>query len=183
MSTAQSTETTALPVGVWTTDPIHSSLEFSVKHMVVATFRSRLPDFGATLEASEDGAALRGVGRVASVVTPEPNLTAHLQSPDFFDAENAPELTFVSTGVSRDGDRVEIDGDLQIRGATQPVTLAGTVGKQGTDAYGQERFNLALATTIDRTQFGVDWNNPLPNGEPSLANDVDLTAELYLVNA
>ena len=111
MSTAQtSTETTALPAGVWTRDPIHSSLEFSVKHMVVATFRSSLPDFDSTLTVDDRGAVLEGVGRVASVVTPDPNLTGHLQSPDFFDAELHPEVRFRSTEIVRRGDEIRVVG-------------------------------------------------------------------------
>jgi polyisoprenoid-binding protein YceI len=181
LSTIEST--TALPVGTWNVDPVHSQVGFAVEY-VVGTFRGSFSPVDAKLAVAEDGSAtLSGKAPVSGIKVQDENLEAHLQSPDFFDAENAPELTFASTAVRRTGDSLEIDGDLQIRGATQPVTLAGTVGKQGTDAYGQERFNLSLATTIDRTQFGIDWNNPLPNGEPSLANDVQLTAELYLVKA
>jgi polyisoprenoid-binding protein YceI len=111
------------------------------------------------------------------------NLEAHLQSPDFFDAERAPEIAFTSTDVTRSGGEISIAGELQIRGTARPVTLTGTVSEPKQDAFGQDRFNLTLETTIDRTLFGIDWNNPLPNGEPSLANDVTLSAELYLVRA
>ena len=172
-----------LPTGTWNVDPVHSQVGFAVDY-VVGTFRGSFSPVDATLAVAEDGTAtLTGTAPVNGVKVQDENLEAHLQSPDFFDAERAPEITFRSTDVRRTGDAVEIEGELSIRGTSRPVTLAGTVGPRGTDPYGQERFNLTLATTVDRTQFGIDWNNPLPSGEPSLANDVTLTAELYLVRA
>jgi polyisoprenoid-binding protein YceI len=175
--------TTALPVGTWNIDAVHSQVGFAVDY-VVGTFRGSFAPVDAKLEVAEDGSAtLTGKAPVSGVKVQDENLETHLQSPDFFDAERAPEITFTSTSVRRSGDELEIDGELQIRGASLPVTLTGTAGEQGVDAYGQNRFNLKLETTIDRTQFGIVWNNPLPNGEPSLANDVTLTAELYLVKA
>ena len=182
MSTIETTKQ-GLPVGTWNVDPVHSQVGFAVEY-VVGTFRGSFSPVDARLEVAEDGTAtLSGKAPVSGVKVQDENLEAHLQSPDFFDAERAPEITFTSTSVRRTGDELEIDGDLQIRGTSQPVTLAGTVGKQATDAFGQERFNLKLEAVIDRTQFGIAWNNPLPNGEPLLANDVTLTAELYLVKA
>jgi polyisoprenoid-binding protein YceI len=173
----------ALPVGTWNVDPVHSQVGFAVEY-VVGTFRGSFSPVDAKLDVAEDGTAtLSGKAPVSGVKVQDENLQAHLQSPDFFDAENAPEITFTSTGVSRTGDRVEIDGDLSIRGTSQPVTLTGAVGEQKVDAYGQDRFRLTLETTVDRTRFGIDWNTPLPNGEQALANDVTLTAELYLVKA
>ena len=181
MSTIEST--TALPVGAWNVDPVHSQVGFAVEY-VVGTFRGSFSPVDAKLDVGETGGAmLTGKAPVSGIRVQDENLEAHLQSPDFFDAENAPELSFTSTSVRRDGSSVEIDGDLQIRGASQPVTLAGTVSEPKTDAFGNERFNLKVETTIDRTQFGLNWNNPLPNGEPSLANDVTITGELYLVRA
>jgi polyisoprenoid-binding protein YceI len=172
-----------LPVGTWNVDPVHSQVGFAVEY-VVGTFRGSFAPVEASLEVAEDGsAALTGKAPVSGVKVQDENLEAHLQSPDFFDAERAPEITFTSTDVRVEDGRVEIPGELEIRGASLPVTLAGTVGKAGTDPWGNERFNLSLETVIDRTQFGIAWNNPLPNGEPSLANDVTLTAELYLVQA
>jgi polyisoprenoid-binding protein YceI len=178
-------ETTAqaLPVGTWNIDAVHSQVGFAVQYNA-GTFRGSFSPVDAKLEVAEDGTAtLSGKAPVSGVKVQDENLEAHLQSPDFFDAERAPEITFSSTDVRRSGDEVEIEGELRIRGASQPVTLKGTAGEQSVDAYGQNRFNLKLEAAIDRTQFGVNWNNPLPNGEPSLANDVALTAELYLVKA
>jgi polyisoprenoid-binding protein YceI len=111
------------------------------------------------------------------------NLEAHLQTPDFFDAERHPQLRFASTGVTRDGDSITIDGEITIKGETRPIQLHGTIGEPMADLFGNERFGLKLEGALDRTQFGVSWNSPLPSGEPALANDVSLVAELQLVKA
>lgn len=178
------TETkTALPSGTWQLDPVHSHVGFAVDY-IIGTFRGTFSPIEATLEVAEDGTAkLTGSAPVSGVKVQDENLAAHLQSPEFFDAERAPEITFASTDIRRDGDRVEIDGELAIKGATLPVQLEGTITDPADDPYGNVRIGLDLSTVIDRTAFGIDWNNPLPSGEPALANDVTLNAELYLVKA
>ena len=177
-----STQTqTALPTGTWNLDPVHSQVGFAVDYMV-GTFRGTFSPVEAKLDVADDGSAtLTGRAPVTGVNVQDENLAAHLQSPEFFDAERAPEITFSSTDIRRDGDRVEIDGELGIKGATQPVSLEGTITDPAEDPYGNLRIGLDVKTTVDRTQFGLDWNNPLPNGEPALANDVSLTANLYFV--
>jgi polyisoprenoid-binding protein YceI len=173
----------ALPTGTWNVDPVHSQVGFAVEY-VAGTFRGSFSPVDASLAVADDGTAtLSGKAPVNGVKVQDENLEAHLQSPDFFDAERAPEIAFTSTDVTRSGGEISIAGELQIRGTARPVTLTGTVSEPKQDAFGQDRFNLTLETTIDRTLFGIDWNNPLPNGEPSLANDVTLSAELYLVRA
>jgi polyisoprenoid-binding protein YceI len=176
--------TTQLPVGTWNVDPVHSQVGFAVEY-VVGTFRGSFSPVDAKLVVTEDGSAvLSGKAPVNGVKVQDENLEAHLQSPDFFDAENAPEISFDSNDVSiSDGGKIAIEGALEIRGTSQPVTLTGTISQPKVDAYGLDRFNLSLETAIDRTQFGINWNTPLPNGEQALANDVTLTAELYLVRA
>jgi polyisoprenoid-binding protein YceI len=181
MSTIETTSQ-ALPTGTWNADPVHSHVGFAVEY-VGGTFRGTFSPFDATLDVSDSGARLRGSAPVAGVKVQDDNLTAHLQSPDFFDAERAPELRFESTEIARDGGRVEVGGEITIRGETQPVHLAGTISDPADDPFGGVRFQLVLEGTVDRTQFGLNWNNPLPSGEPSLANDVTLRAELFLVRA
>jgi polyisoprenoid-binding protein YceI len=109
------------------------------------------------------------------------NLSTHLLSPEFFDADRAPKITFSASDIARDGDAVTVNGELTIKGTTQQVTLTGTITDPIQDAYGNDRIGLTLETIVDRTSFGLKWNLPLPNGKPALANDVELTAELYLV--
>ena len=168
----------ALPTGTWNADPVHSDVGFSVDYMA-GTFRGTFSRFGAELV---DG-RLHGTADVASIQVKDPDLEAHLQSPEFFDAERHPQLTFRSRQVRRSGDELKIDGEITIKGHTEPVEIRGTVSDPIDDPFGNERFGLRLETTIDRSKFGVTWNNPLPNGEPALANEVRVVAELQLVNA
>lgn len=174
MSTIE--QTTAIPTGTWQADTVHSKLGFEVPY-AVSTFGGDVTDFEAALE---DG-TLKGAGRVETLQVKDEQLKAHLMSPEFFDSERNPEVTFVSTAIRRDGDSVEVDGDLTLKGITKPVTLTGTATGPTVDHFGSNRIGFALQTTIDRTQFDMNWNMPLPNGEPALANDVTLKADLTLV--
>jgi len=176
MSTIEETQT--LPTGTWGIDPVHSEIGFSVDYMA-GTFRGTFSKFDAKVV---DG-RLEGTAEVGSVQVKDPNLEAHLQTPDFFDAERNPQLRFVSNEVSRSGDRVTIDGEITIKGETRPIELTGTISDPIDDPFGNERFGLKVEGELDRTQFGVSWNNPLPTGEPALANQVKLIGELQFVKA
>jgi polyisoprenoid-binding protein YceI len=168
---------TALPTGTWGLDRVHSSIGFSVKHLLVANFRGGFDTFDVTLDA--DG--LRGTVDVTSVDVSEPNLNGHLLAPDFFDAERHPELSFRSTAIRTTGESLEIDGELTVKGVTKPVSIAGILSGPVTHLDDSRRIGLELETVIDRTAFGLDWNAPLPNGGFALGNDVKLRAELELV--
>jgi polyisoprenoid-binding protein YceI len=175
--------TTTLPTGTWKVDATHSQVGFAVDYMV-GTFRGTFSPFDATLSVTDDGSALlEGSAPVSGVRVQDERLAGHLQTPDFFDAERTPEIHFRSTAIDLPGEQVTINGDLTIRGETLPVVLNGTVGDPADDPYGGVRFVLRLEGTIDRTAFGVNWNNPLPNGDPALANEVTLTAELNFVRS
>ena len=176
MTTLQ--ETKALPTGTWNVDPVHSEIGFSVDYMA-GTFRGTFAKFDAS---SADG-RLEGTADVASVQVKDPNLEAHLQGPEFFDAERHPQLRFAADDVVRNGNEITVHGEITIKGETRPIELTGTTSEPITDPWGSERFGLKLEGTVDRTAFGVSWNNPLPTGEPALANDVTLTADLQLVKA
>ena len=176
MTTLQETKT--LPTGTWKVDSVHSELGFSVDYMA-GKFRGAFSKFDAELA---DG-RLEGTADVSSVQVKDPSLEAHLQTPDFFDAERHPQLRFVADDVVRSGNEVTVRGEITIKGETRPIELHGTTSDPITDPWGNERFGLKLEGTIDRTAFGVSWNNPLPTGEPALANDVELTADLQLVQA
>jgi|SRR5437763_1168465 len=176
MTTLQETKT--LPTGTWKVDSVHSELGFSVDYMA-GTFRGTFSKFDAELA---DG-RLEGTADVSSVQVKDPSLEAHLQTPDFFDAERHPQLRFVADDVVRSGNEVTVRGEITIKGETRPIELHGTISDPITDPWGSERFGLKLEGTVDRTAFGVSWNNPLPTGEPALANDVKLTADLQLVKA
>lgn len=171
------TEQTSIPTGTWQHDPVHSSISFSVKHNTVMTFSGQFGQWEATLA---DG-RLDGSADVTSVRVEDENLTGHLQTPDFFDAEQFPKLQFASSSIERDGDRISISGDLTIKGTTNPIELAGTISGPVTDAYGNERVGLDLETTINRHDFGVSWNADLPGGGTILADDVTINANLALI--
>ena len=177
MSSTQ--QATGVPTGTWNVDPVHSSIGFAVKHSGVMTFRGTFDEFDARLV---DG-RLEGSAEVASVRVDDPNLAGHLQTPDFFDAEQHPELRFVSKTIEREGDRVSIDGDLTLRGVTRPVEIAGTATGPVTDGYGNERIGLDLETVVNRRDFGINWGADLPSGGPMLADEVTITANLALVQA
>jgi polyisoprenoid-binding protein YceI len=179
---ATATETqTKLPAGTWKVDQTHSSANFAVKHMVVATFRGGFENVDATLDVGDDGVG-RLVGSVdaGSIVVKDENLQAHLGSPDFFDTERYPELRFASTAIRRDGDELVIDGELTIKDHTHAVEARGTITDPHETLGGAIKIGVALETVIDRTQFGLEWNAPLPKGGFALADDVKLTIELEL---
>jgi polyisoprenoid-binding protein YceI len=165
-----------LPAGLWEVDRAHSSIGFAIDYLA-GTFRGTFGDFDAAVEHG----VLTGSARVGSVQVKDKYLAAHLQGPDFFDAQLNPELSFASVAVTREGDAVTIDGAVTIKGHTEPVEVVGTISGPITDQYDGERFGLALETTIDRDSFGVSWNTPLPGGDQALSWDVTITAELQLL--
>ena len=165
----------AIPTGTWTLDKTHSSVSYAVRHSGVSLFKGGLTDFDAVLEDR----ALRGSADVASITVQDENLEGHLLSPDFFDAERFPHVSFASTDTRREGDGIVVDGELEIRGVKQPITLTGTIAGPVAGPAG-DRIGLHLDTVIDRTSFGMTWNMELPAGGSILDNEVTLTADLEL---
>jgi polyisoprenoid-binding protein YceI len=176
LSTATTVE--IAPAGTWAIDGVHSSIGFEIAYLG-GTFRGRFTDVDAKLDTTGKP-TLTGSARVESVQVQDENLTAHLLGPDFFDAERHPELSFTSSSLELDGKKLSLEGELTIKGITKPVALQGTIGEPVTDPYGRERLSIELETTIDRTDFDVNWNVPLPSGEPALSNDVRLISQLFL---
>jgi polyisoprenoid-binding protein YceI len=171
---------TLIPSGTWTIDPPHTTIEFHVTYAGVVTVKGRAPFVSGTIRGGDEP-AIEGIVSVAGLTTFDETRDTHLRSPDFFDAERHPELRFVSTSVeSRDGE-VVVHGDLTIRGVTKPVELRGTISGPVTDPWGRERLGLDLATTVDRTDFGVSWNVPLPDGSELLPNEIPLVASFSAI--
>ena len=168
MSTLSPTKQFA-PAGSWNADPVHSNVSFEVAYAGVNTFRGSFRDFSATLV---DG-VLEGSAKVASVDVKDEQLSGHLQTPDFFDAERFPEITFKADGLDR--------GELTIKGVTKPVELTATVSEPNVDPFGRERVGVKLETSVDRNAFGVSWNAPNQGGGNYLGDDVKLSAELAFV--
>jgi polyisoprenoid-binding protein YceI len=176
---ATAEQITSIPAGTWGLDPVHSSVGFAVRYSGIGTFRGTFDDLDANLV---DG-RLEGIAKVASVRVDDETLTGHLQSPDFFDAEQHPELRFASRTIERNGDRVSIQGDLTLRGVTHPVEITGTVTGPLENAYGQQRLGFDVETTVNRQEYGLSWNMELPGGGQALGDDVVITANLALVQA
>jgi polyisoprenoid-binding protein YceI len=161
--------------GTFVADPVHSHVGFEVPY-AVATFSGEVTDFTASLV---DG-KLEGSARIESITLKDENLQAHVLSPEFFDAERHPVLTF-SGELVREGDKATVDGEITLKGITQPATLEGTIVGPTVDHFGATRVGVKLETVVDRTAFDMKWNMPLPNGEPALGNEVTLKADLTLV--
>ena len=171
-----------LPAAVWNVDPIHSTVSFALKY-VVSTFRTEFDRYEATLDTTGDEPRLYGSVDPASIVIKDPNFAAHLQSPDFFDTERYPAITFESTSIRLDGDELVVDGDLTIKGETRRIEARGELGPVGEDLAGKERVGVQLEASIDRTHFGLSWNAPLPKGGLALANETKLIVDLFLVRS
>jgi polyisoprenoid-binding protein YceI len=184
--TASASHTTGqgLPAaGVWNVDPNHSSVGFRVIHHGISTFRCGFADFEARFDADAD--TLTGSVKVESVST-FPMLRERLSEPDFFDLADHPEMRFASTAIVRSANQVAIEGDLTIKGVTRPVRAAGIVlGSAPVFHYPtkttHEHFGLDAELTIDRREFGLTYNNELPNGLLNLGSHVALDLALEFV--
>lgn len=182
MSILAESPATVIPAGTWTIDPSWSALEFEVRKLGLVNVRGRVPGFSGTVRGG-GAPSIEGVVDATSITTFAAERDAHLQSPDFFDTERYPELRFESTSVQATGDGLAVQGNLTIKGVTQPVELRGSIVGPANDPWGNERIGLELVGTIDRTTFGLTWNAPLPGGDFLLPNDVVLKAYFAAVRA
>ena len=172
--------TSTIPfAGTYAADPVHSAFGFAVRYQGVSVFKGTLAEVDAKLA---DG-KLEGVAQVESISIKSPaQFRAHVLSAEFFDAANHPQVTFVSESIELGEDgTAKVDGELTIKGITQPVSATGTYAAPAADAFGNTRGHLNLESQIDRTQYEMNWNAPLPSGGKALANDVTLIVELSLV--
>jgi polyisoprenoid-binding protein YceI len=167
--------------GSYNADPVHSSFGFAVRYQGVSLFRGTLSDVTAAVSEGN----LEGSAKVESISITSPDaFRAHVLSAEFFDAENHPEVTYTSTSVDyREDGTVVADGELTIKGITRPVQATGTYQAPTVDAFGNTRGHLQLEAVVDRTEFDMNWNMPLPSGGNALANEVTLTVDVSLVQA
>jgi polyisoprenoid-binding protein YceI len=165
-----------VPTGTFDIDAVHSNIGFGVKYNI-GIFRTTFDEVEAQLV---DG-VLTGTAQVGSINIDQPQFKQHVLAEEFFDADHTPTITFRSTTIRPAADgSVEVDGELTIRGVTKAVTATGTYGTGG-DAFGNERVGFQIETTVDRREFGLNWQNPLPNGSDSLAWEVVVSVDLQLV--
>jgi polyisoprenoid-binding protein YceI len=182
MSMVAENATEIFPAGTWSIDPVHSTVEFHVTHTGIATVKGRALVLSGTIRGGEKP-AIEGTVEAASLTTFDETRDAHLQTPDFFDAERYPTLRFVSSSVaSRDGELV-VEGDITIRGVTKPIELRGTSRGPTVDGYGNERIGVDLAGSVDRTEFGVSWNAPLPGGGNLLPDEIPMFASFSAIRS
>lgn len=167
-----------LPTGTWSADPLHSSVAFKVKHLGVSTFRASFSEIDAAYDAATG--TLTGAVPVESISISQPDFRGHVLSAEFFDAANHPDVRFEATGLQLGTGDVTVPGRLTIRGVTQDVQAGGHVGEPGPGMSGDERVGLELRTTVDRRDFGLDWQAELPGGKVALANDVTIEVVLEL---
>jgi len=179
--------TTAAPTRVttWAIDPVHSSVEFAVKHMMVSTVRGRFRDFEGVIHIDEEDPTRSWVTAsidAASIDTAQPDRDAHLRSDDFLNAEQYPKLTFRSTRVERiDDEHWKVIGDLTIREVTREVVLDTGFEGQIKDAWGKRRAAFSATTVLERNKFGLDWNMLIEAGGVVVGDKVRVTLNIAAV--
>ena len=172
-----------VPAGAWSADATHSSVSFEVEHMGVSVFAARFTSFDAELASRDDRVELRGSVRADSVDIQDEVLRAHVLAADFLDAERYPQLTFRSTRFVASGGELVVHGDLTIKGTTKEVEAHGTITGAVSDPTDNVRVGLSVATTIDRKDFGLDFEMAMPDGSPALGSEVALVVSLELVKS
>jgi polyisoprenoid-binding protein YceI len=179
------TTTTAAPAQTtWTIDASHSNVEFSVRHLMIASVKGRFAEVQGTVVTAEDDPTRTKIDvtiGAASIDTRMPQRDEHLRSADFFDVANHPTLTFTSRRVERDGEDLRIVGDLTIRGVTREVVLAVTAHGRQTDPWGGTRAGFEATGRIKRGDFGLTWNQALEAGGVLVGDDVKLSIDVELV--
>lgn len=178
------TVTTTIPAGTWNADPAHSKVGFAVKHMGIANVRGEFTEYTGTLEVGDDLESARAYGtvKVGSITTSEDQRDAHLRSPDFFDAEQFPELSFESTKIEAlDDEEYRITGNLTIRGITNEVVLHADLEGTDTDPWGNERLALEITGQLSRGDYGMKFNQALGSGNLLVGDKVSLLIDVSAV--
>ena len=183
MTTSSLTQVPGYVVGTWTIDPTHSDASFTVRHMMVSKVRGSFRTVAGAIVTAADPLASSATATIelASLDTNNEQRDNHVRSADFFDVANHPRMTFVSTALRPAGDGFELDGKLTLHGVTKPVTLALEINGIGPDGYGGTRIGFSASGKIDRTDFGVSYNGPIPGGGSVLSDSVTLNIEVEAV--
>jgi len=168
--------------GTWAIDPVHSEVGFTARHFGVSKVKGRFDKFEGSFVTGEDPLASSVTATIdaTSINTNQEQRDAHIRSADFFHVEEHPTLTFTSTGIKQDGGDYLLEGDLTIRGTTRPVALKLEVNGFGPDAYGGTRAGFTATGEINRNDFGVSFNGPIPGvpGGVIVSDKIGITLEI-----
>jgi polyisoprenoid-binding protein YceI len=169
--------------GTWTIDPVHSEVGFSVRHMMVSKVRGRFTKFGGEIVTGQDVLASSVTAEIdlSSIDTGAEQRDAHLRSPDFFDTDNHPLMTYRSTGIRAKGDHYVVDGELTLKGVTKSVPLTLELNGFGPDAYGGTRAGFSATAEINRQEFDVTWNAAMETGGVVVSDKVSISLEIEAV--
>ncbi len=180
------TTTSVVPgTAVWNIDPAHSNVEFSVRHLMIATVRGRFADVQGAVTIDEDEPSRSNVDvtiKATSIDTRSEQRDTHLRSADFFDVEKYPEITFRSRKIEPRGDgEYKVTGDLTMHGVTKPVTLSATEEGRARDPWGNDRIAFSATAKLDRKEFGLQWNQALETGGVMVGDEIKISLDVELV--
>ncbi|CAN5797977.1 YceI family protein [soil metagenome] len=171
--------TTGLTAGTWAIDPAHSSISFSVRHLVVSKVRGTFETFSGAITVAEDGTpSVAAEIDVTSIRTGNADRDAHLKAADFFDVEKNPTATFRSTGVQSKGDAYVLDGEFTLKGVTKPISLALEFYGQNPGMGHGEVAGFEASVVLNRKDFGIDIDMPLETGGAVVGDKVTITLEI-----
>ncbi len=180
MSTVTKPEITP---GTWTFDPAHSEIGFSVRHLMVSKVKGRFSTFEGNITIAEDPlkSSVNVSVDMSSIDTREEKRDAHLRSPDFFETDKYPTMTFTSTDVRADGDDFIVTGDLSIHGVTKPIELKVEFNGVGSDPWGGQRIGFSAVGEISRKEMGIDIEMPIETGGVVVGDKINLNLEVEAV--
>jgi len=171
----------------WAVDPTHSSVEFSIRHMMFTNVKGAFQTYDATIEADPNDLTTANISfsvDLASVDTKNEDRDNHLRSADFFDVENKPKMTFTSTKVEKkDEGEYAVTGDLSLNGVTKPETFDVTFEGQGKDPWGNEKAGFSAEGTLNRSDYGLTWNAALETGGVLVGDKVKVSLEIQAAKA
>lgn len=181
--TTDTATTLEIPTGTWVADKAHTQIGFLAKHLMVTRVRGHFEEYDLKVEIAEDltESKIDVSFDAASITTGAPDRDNHLRSADFLDVENHPTLRFVSTEITRDGDRFEVKGDLTIRDVTKPVTLDVVYEGIATDPWGNDHIGFTAKTVLTREDWDLTWNAPLEGGGWLVSKEVVIDIEGELI--
>ena len=168
--------------GTWTVDPVHSEVSFVVRHMMVSKVRGRFDKFEGSIETAPDPlqSTVSATVDLSSVNTGNETRDNHIRSEDFFHVEKHPTMTFRSTGIRAEGENFLLDGDLTLRGVSRPVTFFLEVNGFGPDPYGGTRSGFSATTEINRNDWNVSYNGPIPGASSGMVLSDRVTINLEI---